>query len=82
MATIRVFEVSSNGDVKLHENYGRTASDIIRQYYGVPKSVICKLVNAKSAPDVSDFEEWLRTARNKHGKDRTDYVNDYWNSDD
>jgi hypothetical protein len=44
---------------------GRTVK---REYHGVPKEAIMKLLNASKAPDVSDFEGWLRDYDEKQKK--------------
>jgi hypothetical protein len=60
---IERFEIDSWGTVKLRTyNNGRSTE---HEYTGVPKKIILKLLQAKSTPDVSDFDEWMRDHKKK-----------------
>lgn len=62
MAKITGFKIENhnwlNSDVELYENskHGK----VTHQYWSVPKELVMKLLNAKSQPDVGDFDKWMR----------------------
>jgi hypothetical protein len=60
---IERFEIDSWGCVKL-ETSGNGKS-MTHEYNGVPKKLILKLLQAKSAPDTSDFDNWMKEYRAK-----------------
>jgi hypothetical protein len=78
------FEIDSWGCVKLRTEYhnGRTTE---HEYNGVPKKLIIKLLSAKSAPDISDFDQWMRDHRAKQEKKGDDscvpICYDFWTND-
>jgi hypothetical protein len=79
---IERFEIDSWGTVKLKTyNNGRSTE---YEYNSVPKKIILKLLQAKSAPDMSDFDGWMRDERAKHDKSHGDVVccGDFWSDDD
>jgi hypothetical protein len=77
---IERFEIDSWGCVKLRTyNNGRA---IEHEYNCVPKKIILKLLQAKTTPDMADFDQWMRDHRNK-AKDKDGGVSaccDWWES--
>jgi hypothetical protein len=78
------FEIDSYGCVKIRSAYhnGRTTE---HEYNGVPKKIILKLLNAKSAPEISDFDQWMKDYRAKQDKKYEDCAIgccDFWTDDD
>jgi hypothetical protein len=72
------FEIDSWGTVKLkaYDN-GR---GIEHQYDCVPKTIILKLLSAKSTPEMSDFDGWMREYRNKRKDNKAVLASsDWWN---
>jgi hypothetical protein len=78
------FEIDSWGCVKIRSEYknGRTTE---HEYSGVPKKIILKLIGAKHAPDIADFDQWMRDYRAKQDKKYSDCVGigcDFWADED
>jgi hypothetical protein len=40
-------------------------------YHSVPKKLVMKLLNATKAPDISDFESWLKEDNKKKEQERS-----------
>jgi hypothetical protein len=78
---IERFEIDSWGTVKLKTyNNGRSTE---HEYNSVPKKIILKLLQAKSTPDVSDFDGWMKDHRAKeNNKDCIACCSGWWDSDD
>jgi hypothetical protein len=78
------FEIDSWGCVKIRSEYknGRTTE---HEYNGVPKKIILKLLSAKSAPDIADFDQWMKDYRAKQDnkyKDCAISCCNFWTDDD
>lgn len=71
MAKIDGFKIENqdwiNSQVELYENGKR--GKVTHQYWSVPKDIVLKLLNAKSQPDIGDFDKWLREKEGKAGQD-------------
>jgi hypothetical protein len=79
---VEKFEIDSWGCVKL-KAYAN-GRNVEYEYNGVPKKLILKLLQAKSTPDLSDFDGWMRDYRNKEepGLGRVVCDNDWWHKSD
>jgi hypothetical protein len=80
MAQLEDFELKSYGDVKVttHKPTGR----IETTFYGVPKSVMCKLLSAKKPPELSDLECWIKEARGKKKDNSIVEAYNFWERDE
>jgi hypothetical protein len=55
-----------NGDVTI--TCYKDRGTVEHKYWCVPKSIVCKYLNSKKQPSISDFECWLRSERDKNKK--------------
>jgi hypothetical protein len=75
---IERFEIDSWGTVKLHAY--KNGRSMTYEYNGVPKKFILKLLQAKTTPEINDFDNWIRDYRDKentHNKSCA-YGFDWW----
>jgi hypothetical protein len=84
MAEIRRFEIDSYGTIKVHTPYKNGRSTMI-EYNSCPPSIIKKFLNAKSAPDTKDLDDWMKTYRDKQDSNSGMVCcdsSDFWSSKD
>jgi plasmid replication initiation protein len=60
------FKFESCGDLEVWTH--KDGRKITHQYYCVPKKILLKLINAKSAPELSDVDKWVKEDQDAHDK--------------
>lgn len=75
---ISTFEIDSYGHVTL--SVYKDGHNIKHEYHNVPKKIIMKLLQAKTAPDTEDFAKWVKDEQDKHS-DNGPVYDDFWHED-
>jgi hypothetical protein len=85
MASIEHFEINNYGDLKIRTY--KEGRQVETSYSCVPKKVLIKFITAKSMPEVSEVDKWVKEAKEKRNNDNTiaccsEGACNWWSNDD
>ena len=76
---IKAFKIESFGNVEL--TVVTKGHDVTHKYWGVPKEIIKKFINASSPPTLKQFDDWVSDYKDKETNDSMYQHSSFWSKD-